>query len=132
MDDMAFIVSRMLETKIAMAENNGNNTLIVTLDVLKEILALLKDQEHKDKMLHALEEDWKRLKELLKEQDSLLGIQQTADGITFISTGTAQQGEERGIVLGKSLMHEWIFKELLHKGLLTDDIRSVFEQAKRI
>lgn len=69
---------------------------------------------------------------MLKDQESLLGIQQTADGITFISTGTAQQGEERGILLGKSLMHEWIYKELLHKGLLTDDIRSVFEQAKRI
>ena len=69
---------------------------------------------------------------LLKEQESLLGIQQTADGITFISTGTAQQGEERGILLGKSLMHEWIYKELLYKGLLTDDIRSVFEQAKCI
>ena len=69
--------------------------------------------------------------ELLKEQDGLLGIQQTADGITFISTGTAQQGEERGILLGKSLMYEWIYKELLYKGLLTDDIRSVFEQAKR-
>jgi len=68
---------------------------------------------------------------LLKEQDSLLGIQQTADSITFISTGTAQQGEERGILLGKSLMHEWIYKELLYKGLLTDDIRSVLEQAKR-
>ena len=31
---------------------------------------------------------------------------------------------------------EWIaerhYKELLYKGLLTDDIRSVFEQAKRI
>ena len=70
--------------------------------------------------------------ELLKEQKSVLGIQQTADSITFISTGTAQQGEERGVLLGKSLMHEWIYKELLHKGLLTDDIRSVFEQAKRI
>ncbi len=70
--------------------------------------------------------------ELLKEQDSLLGIQQTADSIIFLSTGTAQQGEERGILLGKSLMHEWIYKELLRKGLLTDDIRSVFEQAKRI
>lgn len=69
---------------------------------------------------------------ILKEQDCLLGIQQTADGITFISTGTAQQGEERGKLLGKSLMHEWIYKELLYKGLLTDDIRSVFEQAKRI
>lgn len=47
MDDMAFIVSRMLESKIAIAENNDQNTLIVTLDVLKEILALLKEQEQK-------------------------------------------------------------------------------------
>ena len=69
---------------------------------------------------------------LLKEQGNLLGMKQTATGITFLSTGTAQQGEERGILLGKSLMHEWIYKELLRKGLLTDDIRSVFEQAKRI
>lgn len=69
---------------------------------------------------------------MLKERNSLLGIQQTADAITFVSTGTAQQGEERGILLGKSLMHEWIYKELLYKGLLTDDIRSVFKQAKRI
>lgn len=69
---------------------------------------------------------------LLKEQDSFLGIQQTEDGITFISTGTAHQGEARGILLGKLLMHEWIYKELLYKGLLTDDIQSVFEQAKHI
>jgi len=69
---------------------------------------------------------------LLKEQQSLLGIQQAADGITFISTGTAKQGEERGILLGKLLMNEWIYKELLYKGLLTDDIRSVLEQAKHI
>ena len=33
---------------------------------------------------------------LLKEQEGLLGIQQTANSITFVSTGTAQQGEERG------------------------------------
>lgn len=45
MTDMAYIVNRTLETKIAIAENNGNNDLIVTIDVLKEILALLKEQE---------------------------------------------------------------------------------------
>ena len=28
-----------------------------------DALALLKEQEHKDRMFHALEEDWKRLKE---------------------------------------------------------------------
>ena len=71
-------------------------------------------------------------KELLKEQENLLGIQQTADSITFVSTGTAQQGEERGIMLGKSLMHEWLKKELLYRRLLTDEIRSVFDEAKRI
>ena len=69
---------------------------------------------------------------MLKEQEDLLGIQQTADSITFISTGTAKQGEERGIMLGKSWMHEWLKKELLHRGLLTDEIRSVFDDAKRI
>ena len=90
------------------AKGNYQDFVDLTVDAGEEILSLLKDQE------------------------SLLGIQQTADGITFISTGTAQQGEERGILLGKSLMHEWIYKELLYKGLLTDDIRSVFEQAKRI
>ena len=70
--------------------------------------------------------------DLLKEQESLLGIQQSADGITFISTGTAKQGEERGILLGKLLMNEWIYKELLYKGLLTNDIRLVLERAKHI
>ena len=70
--------------------------------------------------------------ELLKEQDSLLGIQQTADSITFLSTGTAQQGEERGMLFGKAFMHEWLEKELLHRGLLTDEIRTVFDKAKNL
>lgn len=47
MNDMAYIVSRTLENKIAIAEHNNQNTLLVTLDVLKEILALLKEQEAK-------------------------------------------------------------------------------------
>ena len=68
---------------------------------------------------------------LLKEQEGLLGIQQTADSITFVSTGTAQQGESRGLLLGKLAMHEWLKKELLYRGLLTDDIRAVFDEAKR-
>lgn len=45
MTGRAYIVSRTLENKIAIAENNDQNTLLVTLDVLKEILALLKEQE---------------------------------------------------------------------------------------
>lgn len=71
------------------------------------------------------------LDELLKEQEGLLGIQQTADSIMFVSAGTAQQGEARGLLLGKMAMHEWLKKELLYRGLLTDDIRAVFDEAKR-
>lgn len=52
MNDRAYIVSRTLEHKIAIAENNDQNTLLVTLDVLKEILALLKEQEKKQITLH--------------------------------------------------------------------------------
>ena len=99
---------------------------------LRDARRYLEDKEWSDRCASPHIDAINDALELLKEQESLLGIQQTADGITFISTGTAQQGEERGILLGKSLMHEWIYKELLHKGLLTDDIRSVFEQAKRI
>ena len=36
-----------------------------------DALVLLKEQEHKDRMYHALEDDWKRLKELLKEQEAV-------------------------------------------------------------
>lgn len=67
---------------------------------------------------------------IMKEQESILGIHQTVDGITFISTGTAQQGEERGIMLGKSYMHDWLKKELIHRGLITDEIKDVFRSAK--
>lgn len=56
MTDTAYIVSIMLEDKIAIAENNGQNALFVTLDVLKEITALLKEKEAK----------------LLKEQEAKL------------------------------------------------------------
>lgn len=68
---------------------------------------------------------------LLKEQENLLGIHQTANSITFISTGTAQQGESRGISLGKLAMHEWLRKELIYRGLFNDDIRAVFDLAQK-
>ncbi|MBO7663835.1 MAG: hypothetical protein J6U01_10730 [Clostridia bacterium] len=35
----------------------------------KDAIALLQEQEHKDKMFHALEDDWKQLKKLLNEQN---------------------------------------------------------------
>lgn len=63
---------------------------------------------------------------LLKERDNWLGIHQTVDGITCISSGTAKQGEKRGIMLGKALVYERLEKELQYRGLLTDDIRSAF------
>lgn len=72
----------------------------------------------------------KKPSRLEEGQESLLGIHQTADSITFISTGTAQQGEERGIMLGKSYMHDWLKKELIHRGMMTDEIRDVFRRAK--
>ena len=65
--------------------------------------------------------------ELLKEQQSTLGIVQTANSITFTSTGDAKKGEERGLMLGKEYMREHIEKELLYKHLLTDEIRKVIK-----
>ena len=105
---------------------------------IDEIIGWLKGIE--EKYIHGGDEEFdkKRKKaidlaiKLLKKQKSLLGIQQTADSITFISTGDAQKGEERGFLLGKSAMHEWIKKELIHRGLMTDEIRAVFRDATTI
>ena len=73
MNDRAYIVSRTLENKIMMAENNGNNALIVTLDVLKEILALLKEQDDIGKeltdameLIHKKNERIKKLEEQIE------------------------------------------------------------------
>ena len=73
MTDRAYIISRTLEHKIAIAENNDQNTLLVTLDVLKEILALLKEQEdlgteltNAVELIHKKNE---RIEKLLKEQE---------------------------------------------------------------
>jgi len=57
--------------------------------------------------------------------DSTLGIVQTIDSISFIATGDAKKGQERGELLGKGIMYEHIEKELLYKGLLTEDVRNV-------
>lgn len=51
MNDITHIVIRTLENKIAIAENNDQNTMLVTLDVLKEILVILKEQEDKIRQL---------------------------------------------------------------------------------
>lgn len=103
----------------------------VELDMFREVLALLKEQKAKEQCLKTkciicphcdncdVDENGS-----LKEQDGFLGVQQTADGIKFISSGTVAQGEKRGIMLGKALIYDRLEKELLYRGLLTDDIRS--------
>ena len=68
---------------------------------------------------------------LLKEQESTLGLHIDSSGIHMSSTGDASQGEQRGLLLGKAMMHEYIEKELLYKGLLTDEIRQVLDSVKR-
>lgn len=45
MTEREYTIIRTLENKIAIAENNNQNILFVTRDVLKEILATLKEQE---------------------------------------------------------------------------------------
>ena len=47
MADMAYIASRALENKIAIAENNDLNIVVVPLIMMKETLAILKEQEKK-------------------------------------------------------------------------------------
>lgn len=66
MPDRKYIVSRTLENKIAIAENNDQNTMLVTLDVLKEILALLKEYEQSEQSY------LRTLVELSNERDKLL------------------------------------------------------------
>ena len=53
-------------------EVDHNSMWLPGEDDIRDAIALLKEQEHKDKMFHALEDDWKRLKELLKEQETIL------------------------------------------------------------
>ncbi len=100
-------------------------------DVSNDALALLKEDCHNCK-LECLLSKYDDLKEkydaLLKENASTLGIHIHNDRITFTATGDAKQGEERGILLGKTIMYEGIEKELLKAGLLTDEIRIVLNR----
>ena len=61
---------------------------------------------------------------------SSLGITQTANSLIFTATGSAKQGEERGLMLGKAYMKEHIEKELLYMNLLTDEIREIINRIK--
>ena len=59
------ILDRFSDIDFAYNDSSKHETLSRMLD------ELLKEQEHKDRMYHALEDDWKRLKELLKEQEAV-------------------------------------------------------------
>lgn len=67
--EYAYIVSRTLENKISFAENNDQNTLLVTLDVLKDILALLKEQES---VIQALKSDLAETLEVLAQKPEVV------------------------------------------------------------
>ena len=99
------------------AKGNYQDFVDLTVDAGEDILAILKEQQQQ---IWEFQDQVEYLTDKLKEHEGLLGIQQTADSITFISTGTAQQGEARGLLLGKLAMHEWLKKELLY--------RLIFEQ----
>ena len=119
----------VIEQRISITERNNQAFVDLPYDTVGDALAMLKEQQQQ---IWELQDQVEYLTDKLKEHEGLLGIQQTADGITFISTGTAKQGEDRGFLLGKKYMHEWLKKELLYRGLLTDDVRSVFDTASRI
>ena len=127
-------VIRPLQAKLDEVKADGLDVMLCSTEIIENVISLLKEGCHNCK-LECLVQKYDELKEqydaLLKGQEGLLGIQQTVDSITFVSTGTAQQGEARGLLLGKMAMHEWLKKELLYRGLLTDDIRAVFDEAKR-
>ena len=61
---------------------------------------------------------------------STLGMQITAESITFTASGDAKRGEERGLLLGMGIMHERIEKGLLYEHLLTDEVRAVLGRVK--
>ena len=62
-----YLASQAIETTDSFAREG----FIESQKDIDDALAMLKEQEHKDRMYHALEDDWKRLKELLKEQEAI-------------------------------------------------------------
>ena len=95
--DREKVIAEKVHTLVGMCKGNGFGWFMTANDIGNEILSLLKEQddmgkeltdamelirkkneqiekllkkqEHKDNMFYALEDDWKRLKELLKEQE---------------------------------------------------------------
>ena len=61
-----YLASQAIET----TDDFAREGFIESQKDIDDALFLLKEQEHKDRMFHALEDDWKRLKELLNEQEN--------------------------------------------------------------
>lgn len=98
-----------------------------TLEELKEL-----DPCFEQKWMFCIkEETLMDVIELLEKQQSTLGITQTAEGISFTATGTAAEGQVRGIMLGKGVMHNYLETELVRRNLMTDEIREIFRKAKK-
>ena len=62
-----YLASQAIET----TDDFAREGFIESQKDIDDALFLLKEQEHKDRMFHALEDDWKRLKELLKEHEAV-------------------------------------------------------------
>jgi len=73
----------------------------------------------------------KRILLLLKEQESILGINIDTEGIRLTATGDEKKGEELGLMMGKAIMLERIERGLLLNGLLSEEIKDVLRKAKR-
>lgn len=84
---------------------------------------------HENGCAKKLKEDAARL--MKEKQQSTLGITQTAEGISFTATGSAAEGQARGIILGKGVMHNYLETELVRRNLMTDEIREIFRKAKK-
>ena len=70
MPDREKVINELVEHIESALSVDSDYIDCVRTDLLQYTVALLKEQEHKDKMYHALEEDWKRLKAMLKEQEA--------------------------------------------------------------
>lgn len=66
-----------IQNRIDEARNKGLKTTTIFISTLSTCMALLKEQEYKDRMFHALEDDWKAM---LKEQEWNI-LTEDADGI---------------------------------------------------
>lgn len=96
------------------------------IQVLKDQIALCGDDPEKERYsVTFTKDDAKLILKSLQDCSSTLGTNITEKGITFTSTGDAEQGEKRGKTLGELYMRDCIVKELLYRNLFTNEIKDV-------